>query len=60
MGRKQWYLGKPNRDFLALNKIADGTMRKNATGTELAEYKMAHNKAISKIRATLEIRWISL
>ena len=25
------YVGKPNRDFLALNKIADGIMRKDST-----------------------------
>jgi len=25
------YAGKPNRDFLALNKIADGIMRKEST-----------------------------
>ena len=25
------YAGKPNRDFLALNKIADGIMRKDST-----------------------------
>jgi len=29
------YFGKPNREFLALNKIEDGIMRKATAGTEL-------------------------
>jgi IS5 family transposase len=48
------YFGKPNRDFLALNKIADGIMRKATTGTELTEYETERNKAISKIRYIVE------
>jgi len=29
------YAGKPNRDFLALNEIADGIMRKDLTTAKL-------------------------
>ena len=32
------YAGKPNRDFLALNKIADGIMRKDSTTAKLTEF----------------------
>jgi IS5 family transposase len=31
------YAGKPNRDFLALNQIEDGIMRKNSTTAKLTE-----------------------
>ena len=31
------YAGKPNRDFLALNKIADGIMRKDSTTAKLTD-----------------------
>ena len=48
------YFGKPNRDFLALNKIADGIMRKATTGSELTEYETERNKAISKVRYIVE------
>jgi IS5 family transposase len=48
------YFGKPNREFLALNKIEDGIMRKATTGTELTEYEIARNKAISKVRYIVE------
>lgn len=48
------YFGKPNREFLALNKIEDGIMRKATTGTELTEYETERNKAISKIRYIVE------
>jgi len=48
------YFGKPNRDFLALNKIADGIMRKATTGAELTEYEIERNKAISKVRYIVE------
>ena len=44
------YFGKPNRDFLALNKFEDGIMRKATTGTELTEYEKERNKSISKVR----------
>jgi IS5 family transposase len=48
------YFGKPNRDFLALNKIADGIMRKATTGSELTEYETERNNAISKVRYIVE------
>jgi transposase, IS5 family len=48
------YFGKPNREFLALNKIEDGIMRKATIGTELTEYEKERNKAISKVRYIVE------
>jgi IS5 family transposase len=48
------YAGKPNRDFLALNKIADGIMRKDTTTAKLTEYEKARNKKISKVRYIVE------
>jgi IS5 family transposase len=44
------YAGKPNRDFLALNNIEDGIMRKNSTTAKLTELEIQRNKAFSKIR----------
>ena len=43
------YAGKPNRDFLALNKIADGIMRKDSTTAKLTEFEIERNKKISKV-----------
>jgi IS5 family transposase len=43
------YFGKPNREFLSLDKVEDGIMRKAITGAELTEYEIERNKAISKI-----------
>jgi IS5 family transposase len=48
------YAGKPNRDFLALNNIADGIMRKDSTTAKLTEYEIARNKNISKVRYIVE------
>jgi len=48
------YAGKPNRDFLALNEIADGIMRKNSTTAKLTEYEKQRNKKISKVRYIVE------
>jgi len=48
------YAGEPNRDFLALNKIEDGIMRKNSTTAKLTELEIQRNKAISKIRYIVE------
>ena len=48
------YAGKPNRDFLALNNIADGIMRKDSTTAKLTEFEIARNKKISKIRYIVE------
>jgi IS5 family transposase len=48
------YAGKPNRDFLALNKIADGIMRKDSATAKLTEYEKERNKKISKVRYIVE------
>src|SRR5210317_1891266 len=48
------YAGKPNRDFLALNKIADGIMRKDSTTAKLTEFEKDQNKKISKVRYIVE------
>jgi len=48
------YAGKPNRDFLALNNIADGIMRKDSTTAKLTEYEIERNKKISKVRYIVE------
>ncbi len=48
------YFGEPNRAFLALNKIADGIMRKNTTTAKLTTYEKERNKAISKVRYIVE------
>jgi len=48
------YFGKPNREFLSLNNIADGIMRKATVGTELTEFEKERNKAISKVRYIVE------
>ena len=48
------YAGKPNRDFLALNKIADGIMRKNSTTAKLTNYEKDRNKKLSKVRYIVE------
>jgi len=48
------YAGKPNRDFLALNKIADGIMRKDSTTAKLTEHEIKRNKNISKVRYIVE------
>lgn len=48
------YFGKSNREFLNLNKIEDGIMRKATTGTELTDLEKARNKAIAKIRYIVE------
>lgn len=48
------YAGKPNREFLALNKIADGIMRKDSTTAKLTPYEIERNKKISKFRYIVE------
>jgi IS5 family transposase len=48
------YFGKPNREFLSMNNIEDGIMRKATTGTELTEYEKERNKSISKVRYIVE------
>jgi transposase, IS5 family len=48
------YFGKNNREFLSLNKIQDGIMRKATQGIELTDLEKARNKAIAKIRYIVE------
>jgi transposase, IS5 family len=48
------YFGKNNREFLNLNKIEDGIMRKATQGAELTELEKTRNKAIAKIRYIVE------
>jgi transposase, IS5 family len=48
------YAGKPNRNFLALNKIADGIMRKDSSTAKLTEFEIERNKKISKTRYIVE------
>ncbi|GAF67602.1 unnamed protein product [marine sediment metagenome] len=48
------YAGKPNRDFLHLNNIDDGIMRKDSTTAKLTSYEKERNKNISKVRYIVE------
>jgi IS5 family transposase len=48
------YAGKPNRNFLADNQIADGIMRKDSTTAKLTELEIERNKSISKVRYIVE------
>jgi IS5 family transposase len=48
------YFGKANRDFLHMNNIEDGIMRKATRGAALTEYEKDRNKAISKVRYVVE------
>jgi IS5 family transposase len=48
------YFGKNNREFLHLNKIADGIMTKAVRGTKLTQYEIDRNKTISKVRYIVE------
>lgn len=48
------YSGKPNRQFLAINKIADGIMRKDTRSTKLTAYEKERNKQIAKKRYIVE------
>jgi len=44
------YAGAPNREFLALNNIQDGIMRKDNVNAKLTDFEIKRNKAISKYR----------
>jgi IS5 family transposase len=48
------YFGEPNRNFLTLNKIEDGIMRKDTSTAKLTEYEKERNKKISKKRYIVE------
>jgi len=48
------YCGEPNRNFLNMNNIGDGIMRKNQINAALTEYEIRRNKMISKVRYKIE------
>jgi len=48
------YAGKPNRDFLNLNDIEDGIMRKDTTAAKLTEYEIERNKKLAQKRYIVE------
>ena len=48
------YFGEPNRNFLHLNDIEDGIMRKDTTTAKLTEYEIERNKKLSKKRYIVE------
>jgi IS5 family transposase len=48
------YFGEPNRDFLRMNDIQDGIMRKGTRGTALTPREKARNRAIAKVRYIVE------
>ncbi|MBW6486212.1 MAG: IS5 family transposase [Syntrophobacterales bacterium] len=48
------YYGKPNRDFLAMNYIEDGIMRKDTKSTKLTTTETERNKKLSKKRYIVE------
>ena len=47
-------MASPNRDFLHMNGIDDGIMRKNQINAALTEKEIQRNKEISKIRYKIE------
>ncbi len=48
------YPGAPNREFLALNNIKDGIMRKDEKNAKLTDIEIERNKGISKYRYIVE------
>ena len=48
------YPGSPNRNFLALNNIKGGIMRKDGKNTKLTQLEIERNKGISKLRYIVE------
>ncbi len=48
------YCGEPNRDFLNMNGMGDGIMRKNQINAVLTEAEIQRNKEISKMRYKIE------
>jgi IS5 family transposase len=48
------YYGEPNRDFLHMNGIADGIMRRDTKSTKLTDYEKERNNGISKKRYIVE------
>jgi len=48
------YCSEANRDFLNMNGIGDGIMRKNQINASLTENEIKRNKKISKVRYKIE------
>ena len=48
------YAGAPNREFLAMNYLKDGIMRKDEKNAKLTELEIDRNKGISKVRYIVE------
>lgn len=48
------YCGRSNRDFLSMNGISDGIMRKNQINAALTEHEITRNRMISKVRYRIE------
>jgi len=48
------YHGKPNREFLSMNNIQDGIMRKDSKTAKLTDNERQRNKTISKKRYIVE------
>jgi len=48
------YFGKPNRDFLNLNGIEDGIMRKDTATAKLTGYEIERNKKLAQKRYIVE------
>ena len=48
------YAGAPNREFLAMNELKDGIMRKDTKTAKLTEFEIDRNKKISKVRYIVE------
>ncbi len=48
------YHGQVNREFLHINGIADGIMRKDERNAKLTELEVERNKMIAKVRYKIE------
>ena len=48
------YAGLPNCEFIAMNNVNDGIMRKDQVNVKLTDLEIQRNKAISKFRYIVE------
>lgn len=48
------YHGQPNREFLHINEMKDGIMRKDERNAKLTDLEISRNKKISKVRYKIE------
>jgi len=53
-GADKGYHGKANREFLSINEMKDGIMRKDERNAKLTELEITRNKMISKVRYKIE------